>query len=66
MRSQKSGTIVNVSSTAGFDGQPGVALYSTTKFALEGMTVCDLIPVLPFPSCSRGLLTLRNKVCPRR
>lgn len=36
MRAQKSGTIVNISSSAGLDGLPTCAMYAGTKFALEG------------------------------
>jgi NADP-dependent 3-hydroxy acid dehydrogenase YdfG len=36
MRARKSGTIVNISSSAGVDGAPTCAMYAGTKFALEG------------------------------
>lgn len=36
MRARKSGTIVNISSSAGLDGLPTCAMYAGTKFALEG------------------------------
>lgn len=36
MRAQKSGSVVNISSSAGLDGRPGCAIYAATKFALEG------------------------------
>lgn len=36
MRARKSGTIVNISSSAGIDGLPTCAMYAGTKFALEG------------------------------
>lgn len=38
MREQKSGLIVNVSSIAGFIGLPYRAMYSASKFAVEGFT----------------------------
>lgn len=43
MRARKSGTIVNVTSIAGIDGQPTCGLYAASKFALEGTS-------LAFPS----------------
>jgi short-subunit dehydrogenase len=36
MRARKSGTVVNISSSAGIDGLPTCAMYAGTKFALEG------------------------------
>lgn len=38
MRSRSSGRIINISSMTGLVGNPGVAYYSSTKFALEGLT----------------------------
>jgi 3alpha(or 20beta)-hydroxysteroid dehydrogenase len=32
------GSIVNISSTAGLEGQPGIAAYVSTKWAIRGMT----------------------------
>jgi 3alpha(or 20beta)-hydroxysteroid dehydrogenase len=32
------GAIVNISSTAGFEGQPGIAAYVSTKWAIRGLT----------------------------
>lgn len=46
MRSQRSGTIVNFSSIAGFAAGPSSAAYSMSKFAVEGMlerTYPDLV-----------------------
>jgi 3alpha(or 20beta)-hydroxysteroid dehydrogenase len=38
MRSRGSGSIVNISSTAGFVGTMGMAAYTASKFAIRGMT----------------------------
>ena len=38
MRTQKSGTIVNISSQGGFIGFAGVGYYNATKFAVEGLS----------------------------
>jgi NADP-dependent 3-hydroxy acid dehydrogenase YdfG len=38
MRNQKSGTILNVSSIAGWMSFPGSGIYGASKFALEGLT----------------------------
>lgn len=38
MRAQRSGIIVNVSSGAGKQGIPGIAVYSASKFAVTGFT----------------------------
>ena len=38
MRSRGSGRIINISSMTGLVGNPGVAYYASTKFALEGLS----------------------------
>ena len=37
---QKSGHLINISSTSGLGGGPGGTAYSASKFALRGMTEC--------------------------
>jgi NAD(P)-dependent dehydrogenase (short-subunit alcohol dehydrogenase family) len=48
LRAQKSGAIVNVSSMGGQMSFPGVAAYSASKFALEGMSEALAHEVAPF------------------
>ncbi|HXB61747.1 MAG TPA: oxidoreductase [Acidobacteriaceae bacterium] len=48
MRSQKSGTIVNVGSIAGKISMPLSTWYHTTKFALEGLSDCLRMELKPF------------------
>lgn len=48
MRSQKSGTIVNVSSVAGRIGFPGTPAYISSKFALEGLSESLRYELSPF------------------
>ncbi len=48
MRQQKSGLIVNVSSLAGISPLPFQALYSASKFAVEGLSEALRIEVMPF------------------
>jgi len=38
MKSKESGHIVNISSHAGVVGFPGAEIYSSSKFAVEGLT----------------------------
>ncbi len=38
MKKQKSGVIINVNSTAGLDGKPEISAYSSSKFAIKGLT----------------------------
>ena len=37
-REHRTGTIINISSTAGVAGNPGSSVYSASKFALEGLS----------------------------
>ncbi len=48
MRSQKSGTIVNISSVAGRIGFPVTPGYISTKFALEGLSESMRYELVPF------------------
>ncbi|MEK7088919.1 MAG: SDR family oxidoreductase [Patescibacteria group bacterium] len=38
IKKQSSGTIININSTAGLDGKPGISAYSSSKFAIKGLT----------------------------
>ncbi|MDB5052149.1 MAG: short-chain dehydrogenase/reductase [Bacilli bacterium] len=48
LRKQRSGHIINFSSTAGFYGFGGSAIYAATKFAVDGMSEALAQDVLPF------------------
>lgn len=47
-RSQKSGKIVNISSTSGISGNASMSLYAASKFALEGASECLAAELAPF------------------
>lgn len=38
MKKQNSGVIMNINSTAGLDGKPMISAYSSSKFAIKGLT----------------------------
>ncbi len=38
MKKQNSGLIININSTAGLEGKPGISTYSSSKFAIKGLT----------------------------
>lgn len=48
MRQQKSGLIINVSSMSGLAGLPSQSVYSSTKFAVEGMSEALSYELEPF------------------
>lgn len=47
MRGQGSGTVVNIGSRGGFEGEPGVGIYNATKFAVAGLTEALAAEVAP-------------------
>ena len=47
MEQSGSGSIVNISSTAGLRGSPGAIAYSATKWALRGMTKAAAVDLAP-------------------
>lgn len=48
MRARRSGRILNVSSQAGLMGNPGTGFYSSSKYAVEGLTEALSREVAPF------------------
>ncbi|MGK5550125.1 SDR family oxidoreductase [Actinomadura kijaniata] len=48
MRRQGSGKIVNIGSRSGFEGEPGVSLYSASKFAVAGISEALAAELAPF------------------
>ncbi|MEV0406512.1 SDR family oxidoreductase [Actinoallomurus sp. NPDC050550] len=48
MRRQGSGKIVNIGSRSGFEGEPGVGLYSASKFAVAGISEALTAELEPF------------------
>ena len=47
MRRRRSGHIINISSVAGYSGYAGFGVYSSTKFAVEGLTEALHVELLP-------------------
>ncbi|MES2930530.1 MAG: SDR family oxidoreductase [Patescibacteria group bacterium] len=37
-KTHNNGTIININSTAGLDGKPGISAYASSKFAIKGLT----------------------------
>jgi len=48
MRCQSSGRIVHIGSRSGFEGEPGVSLYSASKFAVAGISEALSAELAPF------------------
>ena len=48
MQAQRSGSIVNVSSTYGHEGAAGASIYAASKHAVEGMTKSAALEAAPF------------------
>ena len=48
MRDQRSGTIVNISSLAGYIGFPASSVYVSTKFALDGLSESLAYEIQPY------------------
>ncbi|WP_432534992.1 SDR family oxidoreductase [Kineococcus arenarius] len=48
MRRQRSGTLVHIGSRSGFEGEPGVGLYSASKFAVAGISEALAAELAPF------------------
>ncbi|MEX0812733.1 MAG: SDR family oxidoreductase [Chitinophagales bacterium] len=47
-KQQKSGSLINIGSTAGLKGYPGGSVYVASKFALRGLTECWRAELRPF------------------
>jgi NAD(P)-dependent dehydrogenase (short-subunit alcohol dehydrogenase family) len=55
MRKARSGRILNISSVGGYRGAAGFGVYSSTKFAVEGLSERDACGTCPARhSCDRG------------
>ncbi|MEJ8655055.1 SDR family NAD(P)-dependent oxidoreductase [Streptomyces sp. MS1.AVA.4] len=48
MRKQGSGKLVHIGSRSGFEGEPGVSLYSASKFAVAGVSEALAAEMAPF------------------
>ena len=48
MREAGGGCIINTSSTAGYEGYPGLSAYVSSKFAVRGMTKVAAIELGPY------------------
>ena len=48
MRKQGSGRLVHIGSRSGFEGEPGVSMYSASKFAVAGVSEALSLEMAPF------------------
>ncbi|AGP61357.1 short-chain dehydrogenase [Streptomyces rapamycinicus NRRL 5491] len=48
MRRQGSGKLVHIGSRSGFEGEPGVSMYSASKFAVAGVSEALSVEMAPF------------------
>ena len=48
MREAGGGSIINTSSTAGYEGYPGLSAYVSSKFAVRGMTKVAALELIPY------------------
>jgi NAD(P)-dependent dehydrogenase (short-subunit alcohol dehydrogenase family) len=48
LRKQRAGHLINISSLFGYDAKPGLALYGSTKFAVEGLSKGLALELAPF------------------
>ncbi|MGW9134530.1 SDR family NAD(P)-dependent oxidoreductase [Streptomyces sp. NPDC055681] len=48
MRKQGSGKLVHIGSRSGFEGEPGVSMYSASKFAVAGVSEALSLEMAPF------------------
>ncbi|MEM8963647.1 MAG: SDR family oxidoreductase [Acidobacteriota bacterium] len=56
LRAKRSGTVVNVTSMAGMLGLPNSSIYTSTKFAVEGLTEAMALEYRPFGVAIKSVL----------
>ena len=56
LRQQKGGAVINVTSMAGMMGLPNSSIYSSTKFAVEGLTEAMALEYRPFGIAIKSVL----------
>lgn len=69
LKQRGGGCIINMASAAGFRGMPGLTAYSTSKWALRGLTRCAAIDLAPYRirvncMCPGAIETPFTKVTP--